>query len=240
MMNVVPGHLRGNPSDGQLPVFRVRERPVLLRVRKPVPHRDVHPAQRRVGIQRRSRIHPFIERHPGVLVERLGGVGVLRQREAGSGAEGEFGLGQVDEDLAGAPFAGGVGSFELRVRPAFDQGSDLLWGFAERRERFEVPEIRTVWTWLYRPILPHVDAKRQGAKSRWTLTNAGTTCEPTRYDLRTTTHEPRTTNHVLATHDIKSNYLGLTRQITVWLPPGYRRRLRSHRYSVLYLNDGQN
>jgi predicted alpha/beta superfamily hydrolase len=45
---------------------------------------------------------------------------------------------------------------------------------------------------------------------------------------------------VLVTHDIKSNYLGLTRQITVWLPPGYRRRLRTHRYSVLYLNDGQN
>jgi predicted alpha/beta superfamily hydrolase len=42
------------------------------------------------------------------------------------------------------------------------------------------------------------------------------------------------------THDIKSNYLGLTRRITVWLPPGYRRRLRTHRYSVLYLNDGQN
>jgi predicted alpha/beta superfamily hydrolase len=45
---------------------------------------------------------------------------------------------------------------------------------------------------------------------------------------------------VLATHDLKSNYLGLTRRITVWLPPGYRRRLRAHRYSVLYLNDGQN
>ena len=42
------------------------------------------------------------------------------------------------------------------------------------------------------------------------------------------------------THDIPSNYLGLTRRITVWLPPGYRRRLRTTRYSVLYLNDGQN
>lgn len=45
---------------------------------------------------------------------------------------------------------------------------------------------------------------------------------------------------MLVTHDIQSIYLGLTRQITVWLPPGYRRRLRTHRYSVLYLNDGQN
>jgi predicted alpha/beta superfamily hydrolase len=45
---------------------------------------------------------------------------------------------------------------------------------------------------------------------------------------------------VLVTHDIASVYLGLTRRITVWLPPGYRRRLRTHRYSVLYLNDGQN
>lgn len=45
---------------------------------------------------------------------------------------------------------------------------------------------------------------------------------------------------MLITHDIQSVYLGLTRRITVWLPPGYRRRLRTQRYSVLYLNDGQN
>ena len=45
---------------------------------------------------------------------------------------------------------------------------------------------------------------------------------------------------MLVTHDIPSVYLGLTRRITVWLPPGYRRRLKSYRYSVLYLNDGQN
>jgi predicted alpha/beta superfamily hydrolase len=45
---------------------------------------------------------------------------------------------------------------------------------------------------------------------------------------------------VLITHDLPSIYLGLTRRITVWLPPGYRRRLRTYRYSVLYLNDGQN
>lgn len=45
---------------------------------------------------------------------------------------------------------------------------------------------------------------------------------------------------MLVTHDIPSIYLGLTRRLTVWLPPGYRRRLRTHRYSVLYLNDGQN
>lgn len=45
---------------------------------------------------------------------------------------------------------------------------------------------------------------------------------------------------MLITHDLPSIYLGLTRRITVWLPPGYRRRLRTYRYSVLYLNDGQN
>ena len=45
---------------------------------------------------------------------------------------------------------------------------------------------------------------------------------------------------MLITHEISSIYLGLTRRITVWLPPGYRRRLRTQRYSVLYLNDGQN
>jgi predicted alpha/beta superfamily hydrolase len=45
---------------------------------------------------------------------------------------------------------------------------------------------------------------------------------------------------VLITHDIPSIYLGVTRRVTVWLPPGFRRRLRTHRYSVLYLNDGQN
>ena len=45
---------------------------------------------------------------------------------------------------------------------------------------------------------------------------------------------------MLIPHDINSVYLGLTRRITVWLPPGYRRRLRTQRYSVLYLNDGQN
>ena len=41
------------------------------------------------------------------------------------------------------------------------------------------------------------------------------------------------------THDISSLYLGLTRRITVWLPPRVRAR-RSGRYPVLYLNDGQN
>lgn len=45
---------------------------------------------------------------------------------------------------------------------------------------------------------------------------------------------------MLAVHDLPSNYLGLTRRLTVWLPPGYRRRLRTNRYPVLYLNDGQN
>ena len=45
---------------------------------------------------------------------------------------------------------------------------------------------------------------------------------------------------MLVTHDLPSVYLGLTRRITVWLPPGYRRRLKTYRYSVLYLNDGQN
>jgi predicted alpha/beta superfamily hydrolase len=44
----------------------------------------------------------------------------------------------------------------------------------------------------------------------------------------------------MVTHDIDSVYLGLTRRITVWLPPGHRRRLHTQRYSVLYLNDGQN
>lgn len=41
------------------------------------------------------------------------------------------------------------------------------------------------------------------------------------------------------THELPSLYLGLTRRITVWLPPGSRRRaLRG--LPVLYLNDGQN
>jgi len=45
---------------------------------------------------------------------------------------------------------------------------------------------------------------------------------------------------VLVRHDIKSLYLGETRRITVWLPPGSRRQLGRYRYPVLYLNDGQN
>jgi len=45
---------------------------------------------------------------------------------------------------------------------------------------------------------------------------------------------------LLITHDLPSIYLGATRRISVWLPPGFKRRLRTHRYSVLYLNDGQN
>ena len=44
---------------------------------------------------------------------------------------------------------------------------------------------------------------------------------------------------MLVTHDIPSLYLGLTRRITVWLPPGARRRQDSQ-LPVLYLNDGQN
>lgn len=45
---------------------------------------------------------------------------------------------------------------------------------------------------------------------------------------------------MFVTHDIASVYLGLTRRVTVWLPPGFKRRLGTARYSVLYLNDGQN
>ena len=44
---------------------------------------------------------------------------------------------------------------------------------------------------------------------------------------------------MLHIHQIPSLYLGLTRQVTVWLPPGPRRR-RAAPYPVLYLNDGQN
>jgi len=57
---------------------------------------------------------------------------------------------------------------------------------------------------------------------------------------RTPHPAPRIPHPVLITHDLPSIYLGVTRRITVWLPPGYRRRLRTYRYSVLYLNDGQN
>lgn len=39
-------------------------------------------------------------------------------------------------------------------------------------------------------------------------------------------------------HHISSAHLGLSRRITVWLPPGWRARQR--RYPILYLNDGQN
>ena len=45
---------------------------------------------------------------------------------------------------------------------------------------------------------------------------------------------------MLVRHDIRSLYLGTDRRITVWLPPGYNRRLSRARYPVLYLNDGQN
>ena len=45
---------------------------------------------------------------------------------------------------------------------------------------------------------------------------------------------------MLVRHDVKSLYLGETRRITIWLPPGSRRHLGRHRYPVLYLNDGQN
>ncbi len=41
-------------------------------------------------------------------------------------------------------------------------------------------------------------------------------------------------------HDVPSLYLGSPRRITIWLPPGSRRRLHRQRYPVLYLNDGQN
>ena len=45
---------------------------------------------------------------------------------------------------------------------------------------------------------------------------------------------------MLVRHDIPSLYLGSDRRITVWLPPGFRRRIHRQRYPVLYLNDGQN
>ena len=45
---------------------------------------------------------------------------------------------------------------------------------------------------------------------------------------------------MLVRHDIPSLYLGSKRRITVWLPPGFYRRIHRQRYPVLYLNDGQN
>jgi predicted alpha/beta superfamily hydrolase len=39
-------------------------------------------------------------------------------------------------------------------------------------------------------------------------------------------------------HYMPSAHLGLSRRITVWLPPGWRARRRHH--PILYLNDGQN
>src|SRR6478672_13581974 len=44
---------------------------------------------------------------------------------------------------------------------------------------------------------------------------------------------------MLDTHEIPSVYLGLTRRVTVWLPPQVSGR-RAGRFPVLYLNDGQN
>lgn len=44
---------------------------------------------------------------------------------------------------------------------------------------------------------------------------------------------------MLETHEVSSLYLGLTRRLTVWVPPRSRTR-RVDRYPVLYLNDGQN
>jgi len=44
---------------------------------------------------------------------------------------------------------------------------------------------------------------------------------------------------MLDTHELPSLYLGLTRRLTVWIPPRSRTK-RVDRYPVLYLNDGQN
>ena len=44
---------------------------------------------------------------------------------------------------------------------------------------------------------------------------------------------------MLDTHELPSLYLGLTRRLTVWIPPRSRAS-RVERYPVLYLNDGQN
>src|SRR5258705_6631676 len=44
---------------------------------------------------------------------------------------------------------------------------------------------------------------------------------------------------MFAPHKTQSLYLGLTRRITVWLPPQVSGR-RGGRYPILYLNDGQN
>jgi predicted alpha/beta superfamily hydrolase len=44
---------------------------------------------------------------------------------------------------------------------------------------------------------------------------------------------------MLRVHEVPSLYLGATRRITVWLPPGSRRRVTPG-LPALYLNDGQN
>jgi predicted alpha/beta superfamily hydrolase len=53
------------------------------------------------------------------------------------------------------------------------------------------------------------------------------------------THWPLTSPFMFHSHDIPSLHLGVTRRITVWLPPRPPAR-RAGLYPVLYLNDGQN
>src|SRR3954464_10020752 len=62
---------------------------------------------------------------------------------------------------------------------------------------------------------------------------------PTSASSSSSPRDERPADRMLESHDIASLYLGLTRRVTVWIPPRSR-TTRVDRYPVLYLNDGQN
>jgi len=88
MMDVVSRELRGDPCGRQPAELRMRERAIALRRRHPLEHRQVHPPQGGIGVERRRPVGVVVEEDPGVLIERLRDVDVLLIDKTGTLTEG--------------------------------------------------------------------------------------------------------------------------------------------------------
>src|SRR5258708_19051497 len=90
MMNIVPRELGGDPLWRELAVLWMRELALPLGGGHPLEHREIQPAERRVGVEGGRAVGVIVEEEPGVLIERLRDVAVLARGKTHPGRQGEL------------------------------------------------------------------------------------------------------------------------------------------------------
>jgi len=120
--------------EGLLAAFGVEGGPVELGLAEAADELEVPSAVRAEEFERRRHVVGGVVLGPGGLVEGLkdrGLVGGCGECLAEAEAEGEFAVGEVRDDLAWAPLAGGDGGFDLLRREGADGLVDEAGGGGE-------------------------------------------------------------------------------------------------------------